>query len=152
MTEPAPTASTSSRRAVLDWVLATATGGFLLSVFYPILRYLVPPRMGQPTSAEVTLDFSAAEVRPNSGKVFRFGGQPGILIRTPGGELRAFSAVCTHLECTVQYRSDVGQIWCACHDGHYDLQGKNVSGPPPRPLLPYEVRVREGQITVRKGA
>ncbi len=73
-----------------------------------------------------------------------------ILINTPAGELKAFSATCTHLGCIVQYRSDLSQIWCACHNGHFDLNGKNVEGPPPRPLEEYVVNVRGDQIIVSK--
>ena len=50
------------------------------------------------------------------------------------GNYRALSATCTHLGCIVQYRSDLQEIWCACHNGLYDLNGRNISGPPPRPL------------------
>ena len=79
-----------------------------------------------------------------------FGAAPAIVVRLATGELRAFSAVCTHLSCTVQYRSDLSQIWCACHNGHYDLNGRNVSGPPPRPLEPYDVSVRNEQIVLTR--
>ncbi|HET8580537.1 MAG TPA: Rieske 2Fe-2S domain-containing protein, partial [Nitrospiraceae bacterium] len=65
---------------------------------------------------------------------------------------RAFSAVCTHLACTVQYRPDLIHIWCACHNGHYDLNGINIAGPPPRPLEPYVVNVRGDKIVVSKTA
>ena len=73
-------------------------------------------------------------------------------VRTATGEVRAFSAQCTHLNCTVQYRGDFQHIWCACHNGHYDLQGKNIEGPPPRPLDTYEVDVAGDDIYVTKGA
>ena len=75
----------------------------------------------------------------------------GILVRTPSGELRAFSATCTHLNCIVQYRDDIGHIWCACHNGHFDLNGLNISGPPPAPLEAYTVNVREDEIVVSRG-
>ena len=58
----------------------------------------------------------------------------------------AFSATCTHLDCIVEYRPGVKKIWCNCHDGQYDLNGRNVGGPPPRPLTPYTVNL------VSKGA
>jgi len=141
-----------SRRRFLDWFLGTAVGALLVAIVYPISRYLIPPEVEESTAGTVTLSINPASVKPNSGQIFRFGSQPGILIRTPGGELRAFSAVCTHLGCTVQYRPDLIQIWCACHNGHYDLNGKNVSGPPPRPLAPYTVNVRGDQIVVSKTA
>jgi Rieske Fe-S protein len=89
-------------------------------------------------------------VKQNSGQIFRFGSQPAILIRTPGGELKAFAAACTHLACIVQYRSDISHIWCACHNGHFDVNGKNIEGPPPKPLEEYVVNVRGEQIVVSK--
>lgn len=141
-----------SRRRFLNWFLGTTAGAFLLSVLYPVSRYLIPPKSEESTARTVTLSIKPTDVKANSGQIFRFGSQPAILIRTPGGDLRAFSAVCTHLSCIVQYRSDLSQIWCACHNGHYDLNGKNIAGPPPKPLEEYVVNVRGDQIVVSKRA
>jgi cytochrome b6-f complex iron-sulfur subunit len=125
--------------------LVASVGSFL----YPVLRYLVPP-----ASADLGTDTVVAgkvgELKPNSGKIFRFGNKPGLLILTADGEYRALSATCTHLDCTVQYRGDLHMIWCACHNGMYDLNGRNVSGPPPRPLEPYKVHVRGDEIVVSR--
>ena len=71
-------------------------------------------------------------------------------IRTANGELKAFSAVCTHLDCIVQYRPETKQIWCACHNGQYNLNGENIGGPPPRPLEVYPVNKRGDDIVVNK--
>jgi Rieske Fe-S protein len=142
----------TSRRGFINWFLATSAGAFLLAVLYPVTRYLIPPPAGESTAGTVTLSIKPVDVKPNSGQIFKFGSRPGILIRTPAGELRAFSAVCTHLNCTVQYRPDLTQIWCACHNGHFNLNGQNVSGPPPRPLDQYVVNVRGDQIVISKGA
>jgi Rieske Fe-S protein len=129
------------RRRFLDGLLGL---GFLSTAFatvYPVWRYLIPPRRGEPASASVVAA-KAADVKPGSGLLFKFGSKPGLLVRTADGELRAFSAVCTHLDCTVQYKADTSQIWCACHNGIYDLGGNVVSGPPPRPLEPLVVHLR----------
>jgi len=139
-----------TRRSFLDWFLATSVGALLVTVFYPVARYLVPPKVEESTSRTVTLSIKPEEVKSNSGQIFRFGSQPGILVRTPGGELRAFTAVCTHLACIVQYRPDLEHIWCACHNGHYDLNGKNIAGPPPKPLEQYGVNVRGDRVVVSK--
>ncbi len=140
-----------SRRRVIQLMLSTGFGAMLLSIAYPILKFLIPPRIAEPGAASVEVAWKAGELKANSGRIFKFGNQPGILIRTPAGELRAFTAVCTHLACTVQYREDMQMIWCACHNGHYDLFGKNVAGPPPRPLEPYKVQVAaDGKILVSK--
>lgn len=138
------------RRKFLNWLLGTSLGAFLLSVCYPLSRYLVPPKVEESTARTVTLALKAADVKPNSGEVFRFGNQPGILVRTSAGELRAFSAVCTHLSCIVQYRGDLSHIWCACHNGHFDLNGHNIAGPPPKPLEQFVVNVRGDQIVISK--
>jgi Rieske Fe-S protein len=139
-----------TRRKFVNWILGTSAGGLIVSVFYPVSRYIIPPPAGESSAASVSLPFAPDEMVPNTGRAFRFGNQPGILVRTGSGELRAFSAVCPHLQCTVQYRSDISHIWCACHNGHFDLTGRNIEGPPPRPLEAYEVNVRGDEIVVSK--
>ena len=127
-------------------------GGFLATAaafVYPVFRYLVPPKASDLGSDSVVAG-RVGELKPNSGKIFRFGNHPGLLIRTASGEYRAMSATCTHLSCTVQYRDDLHQVWCACHNGKYDLNGRNISGPPPRPLEGFEVQVRGDEIFVRR--
>jgi Rieske Fe-S protein len=140
-----------SRRTLVNWLLGTSIGATVAAALYPVFRFVIPPAVGEAPVNRV-LAAHLSELPPNSGKIFRFGSRPGIVVRTPGGEVRAFSAICTHLQCTVQYRSDFQQIWCACHNGHYDLQGKNIAGPPPRPLERYQVAVTGDDIFVTKGA
>lgn len=151
MSEDAPARDTT-RRGFVNWLLGTSGVAFLASVLYPVARYLVPPQVAESTAASVTLPLKADEVKPNTGQIFKFGTTPAILVRTPAGDLKAFSAVCTHLHCTVQFRPDLGHIWCACHNGHFDLNGQNIAGPPPRPLDAFVVNVRGAQIVVSKGA
>ena len=50
----------------------------------------------------------------------------------------------------MQYKQSEGKIWCACHDGRYDLDGRNISGPPPRPLERYDVHVIGDEVVVEK--
>jgi Rieske Fe-S protein len=140
------------RRELLNCFLGTSAGALLISILYPVAKYLIPPKVEESSARTVTLAVKPDEVKPNSGQIFKFGSQPGILIRTPDGDLRAFTAICTHLACIVQYRPDLSHIWCACHNGHFDLNGKNIAGPPPRPLEPYAVNVRGHQIVVNRAA
>lgn len=140
----------STRRSVLNFLLGTSTVATLSAILYPIIRFMVPPRVVESSTSSVEAA-KTSDIKPNEGKIFRFGSKPGILIEIAAGEYRAFSAVCTHLDCTVQYRSDERLIWCACHNGRYDLTGKNISGPPPRPLEEYKVNLRGDEIVVSKG-
>jgi len=137
------------RRSVLNWLLGLWGGGVLGSICYPVARYLSPPDIPEAATLSVSAG-SARALVVNSGRVVPFGSRPAIVIRTPDGELRAFSATCTHLDCTVQYRPDLERIWCACHNGQYDLNGRNVAGPPPRPLEAYDVNVKDDDIAIAR--
>ena len=139
------------RRRLLDILLSVTGLGFLGAVVYPVVRYLNPPEISEAAASSVVAAH-VNDVKPNAGKIFRFGSRPGIVVRLPSGEWRAFSAVCTHLQCTVQYRSDLEQIWCPCHNGHFDLSGRNVSGPPPAPLEAYDVVVKGEDVVVSRRA
>jgi cytochrome b6-f complex iron-sulfur subunit len=52
--------------------------------------------------------------------------------RSDEGAFRALSAVCTHLGCTVARGAD--GFRCPCHGSTFDAEGRNRSGPAPRPL------------------
>ena len=139
-----------SRRRWLTVLLGTSLGATLVSFLYPVLRYLIPPVSSEPSMSEIELDVKASDIAPNSGRSVPFAGKPVILFRTAAGELRALTATCTHLACTVQYRGDRSDIWCACHNGVYDSNGTNISGPPPRPLTRLEVAERGGKVVLRR--
>jgi len=141
--------SKPTRRRVIEWFLGGGLLASFASFIYPVLRYLVPPAVVDLGGDEIVAA-KLTDLKPNSGKIFRFGNRPGLLIRTASGEYRAMSAICTHLSCTVQYRDDLREVWCACHNGKYDLNGRNISGPPPRPLEAFEVQVRGDEIFVRR--
>jgi Rieske Fe-S protein len=139
-----------NRRKFLNYLLGTTAGATLIAICYPVIKFLIPPRVTEATQNSVVAA-RVNELVANSGKIFKFGNRPGLLIHTPTGELRAFSAICTHLDCVVQYQPEMKGIWCACHNGRYDLKGQNVSGPPPRPLEEYVVNIRGDEIIVSKG-
>ena len=137
------------RRGFLDSLLGAGFVSTIVAMAYPVWRFLIPPASGEPVTQSVVAA-QASQVKPNSGMLFKFGSRPGLLIRTQEGELQAFNAVCTHLDCTVQYKADTSQIWCACHNGFYDLSGNVVSGPPPRPLERFVVNQRGEDVVVSR--
>jgi Rieske Fe-S protein len=139
------------RRRFVDVLLGGGVLASLASFVYPVLRFIMPPPIREAIETNVVAA-KVGELAPNSGKVFKFGRRPALLVNTTGGELRAFDGICTHLNCTVQFRSDYGQIWCACHNGFYDVSGKNIAGPPPRPLERLQVQVRGDEVIVSRGS
>jgi len=141
------------RRRFVEFLLGGGLIASAISFFYPVLRYLIPPPATD-LGSDTVVAGRVGELKRNTGKIFRFGNRPALLILTADGEYRALSATCMHLNCTVQYRGDLREVWCACHNGFYDLNGRNIAGPPPRPLEAYDVHVRSGEVVVnrRRGA
>jgi len=134
---PAP-----DRRRFVNWFLGTSFGALVISIIYPIARFLTPPRIAESSSDQVEAgDTNDPQLREKGFKIIRFGAEPVIVVRVAEGNFRAFSATCTHLDCIVGYEKDRSLIWCNCHGGAYDLNGRNVGGPPPRPLTAYTVNL-----------
>ena len=137
------------RRHLLNTLLSSGIAATAASIFYPILRFIIPPEAAESAVMSVSAG-RPDDVPPNTGTIFKFGSEPGLLVRTTEGELKAFSARCTHLNCTVQYDPAQKLIVCACHNGQFDLNGKNVAGPPPKPLPALTVNVRGDEVIVSK--
>jgi Rieske Fe-S protein len=147
-----------TRRDLLDWFLTSSVVALLASVLYPIWRFMTPPRIAEPTTRRVEAGRTDdPELLDKGYKVIRFAAEPVLLIRVAEKDFRAFSATCTHLDCIVEYQQSERRIWCNCHNGEYDLRGRNVAGPPPRPLERFEVNVvaqgpgKPGMIVVSRG-
>jgi len=130
-----------NRRRFIDVLLGVGFVSTAAAIAYPVSRFLVPPASGEAATASVVAG-KAAALKPDTGLLFPFGSKPAIVVRAGDGSLHALSAVCTHLDCTVQLKTDTSQLWCACHNGLYDLEGHVVSGPPPRNLERFTVNLR----------
>jgi Rieske Fe-S protein len=138
-----------SRRGFFNWLLNVSGLATLGSIVFPVVKFLIPPETAESTESSVVAG-TVDELPVNGWKIFKFGTRPGILIRKKEGEFIAFSAKCTHLDCIVQYKGENRMIWCACHNGHYDLTGKNISGPPPRPLEVYKANILGDKVIVTR--
>ncbi|MBI5504024.1 MAG: Rieske (2Fe-2S) protein [Deltaproteobacteria bacterium] len=147
--ESSTDAAKHTRRSFLDLVLGIGATGWLASVLYPVIRYLTPLPSAGPSgpvklSADQvkTLDKERFVIVPVQGKRI-------LVFQDPAQNVRALDARCTHEGCTVQFVPGESVIWCACHNGRFDLDGRVLSGPPPRPLSQYLARQdAEGGVTV----
>ena len=142
-------AAKPGRRHFLELFLSAGIVASLVSFLYPVVRYLIPPRQAE-LGPDLVMAAHVGDLKPNSGKIFPFGGRPALLILTPDGKYHALSGVCTHLGCTVEYRPDLHDVWCPCHNGKYSVNGANVSGPPPRPLREFDVILKGKDIYVQR--
>ncbi len=72
---------------------------------------------------------------------------PAILLRLDETTWRAYEQKCTHLSCAVVYSRQSGRIECPCHNGAFDpATGRELYGPPPRPLRRFAVEVRGEEV------
>jgi len=63
----------------------------------------------------------------------------------------AVSAVCTHLGCITEWRSEDRVIACPCHGSRFEKDGTKLAGPAPRPLPHFAIRLTpDGQLMVDK--
>ena len=137
------------RRDFLKWSLTSGIVAFLGTTLYPILSFLKPPKQVEVEVSSVNAG-KIDTLPKGESRLVRFGTKPVIVIHTDDDKIIALSATCTHLDCTVQYKNDEKVIWCACHNGKYNLHGQNVSGPPPKPLSKYLVSIKNNDIIINK--
>jgi len=115
-----------------------------VSVVYPIVRFLAPPRR---EAGGRQFSLRKGDIPVGEARDFIFNGTPAIIINRPDRGYIALSRVCTHLGCLVDIDRGRKRLLCPCHAGVYDLEGNVLSGPPPRPLPRIPLRV-EGETIV----
>jgi cytochrome b6-f complex iron-sulfur subunit len=139
------------RRSFVQWILAGGFSASILSFLYPVFRFLKAPQAAEASVNEAPAG-KAGDLKPNTAKIVKFGTRPVLLMRVSETEWKAYSAVCSHLNCTVQFNEAKQLIWCACHNGYYDLNGQVVSGPPPKPLEEYVVHLKAEDVIIARRA
>ncbi len=138
----------TSRRHFIDLLLGASILGWLASIAYPVIRYLKPLPNSGPTGPTHLTREETSKLEQNRFVITMVSGKRVIILQ-PQDQLLAFSAICTHEGCTVTYLTGQSIIWCPCHDGRYDLHGRVLSGPPPKPLPEYAVRrLPDGGIVI----
>jgi menaquinol-cytochrome c reductase iron-sulfur subunit len=70
------------------------------------------------------------------------------VLREGDSVFHVYSNVCTHLGCRVRWRPELRHYVSPCHDGHFEMDGTVVSGPPPRPLDEFKTLIQEGQLYI----
>ena len=93
------------------------------------------------------IEFSLADLPVGGVKYITYGGVPAIVTRS-AESIRAFSLVCTHLGCILEWRNGEKEFFCACHDGKFDQFGDVIAGPPPVPMEQFPVTVQDETVIV----
>ena len=140
------------RRRFLRFLMSFSVVSSISIITAPIVGFLIPPKTPTSGGGSRVLAGKLSELPAGTGKVVAMGSKPVIVTNTEAG-VSAFSAVCTHLGCIVDFDPTVRQIVCPCHDGHFNpSSGVVVSGPPPRPLAPIATAIEGDDIFLVPGA
>ncbi len=146
-----PDERTPTRRTVLTGAGATAAALALTACSSSATSQATGADSGSPSGG----DQPAAPVKPLAeladipvgAAVARTSpdGKPIVVAQPKPGSVVAFSAICTHMGCTVAPAGS--ELHCPCHGSVYDAStGRVLSGPAPRPLPPIPVHVEGGAV------
>jgi Rieske Fe-S protein len=150
-----------------DFIKGTAAviGGFIGALIgIPSVAYLLSPAVksggntsqdalialgpleNYPVGVPTRFDFTLTKVNGWERTATNYG---LYVVRRSENDVRVFSDVCTHLGCRVSWHEDQEHYISPCHDGHFDIMGNVVSGPPPRPLDEFVTKIDGGELFVQ---
>lgn len=150
-----------NRRDFMKAMIGGIGGLIGAAIGIPAVDYLVSPALQKDEESEWvnlgTLDrypagipqlFQFTRTRINGWE--RTGVGYGVFVlREDGENVRVFSNICTHLGCHINWHPDIKHYVSPCHDGHFDIVGKNISGPPPRPLDEFVTKIEDGKLFIQ---
>lgn len=163
----------ASRRRILRWVIRIGAGAFGLALLVPalalrsltrtvdtvaagdLLVYAIGDQAGLPIDIAALTPGAAVQAFPEG----KSENEQNLieLVRTgddPEGGLVAYSAICTHLGCTVLERLNPdGNIVCPCHASVFDprADAQVLNGPAARPLPSLPIDVADGRVLAAGG-
>lgn len=139
------------RRRFMQALLGFSVVSTLAMIVTPIVGFLIPRKVEGGGAGGKILAAKVADLPAGTGKVVAMGSKPVVVVNGDAG-VKAFSAVCTHLGCIVEYDGTLKQILCPCHDGHFNpTNGQVISGPPPQPLAAVNAVVEGDSIFLVAG-
>jgi len=150
-----------NRRDFMKATTGAIAGLITVGLAIPAVAYIVGPALKKNEAEEWIALGSASKVEIGTPTLFktRIERQTGWILNESevsvyvltedGREYAAMSNTCTHLGCRVRWIADQDQFFCPCHNATFDKDGQVISGPPPRPLDRYEVKVEDEQLYIK---
>lgn len=155
-----PTSPHLDRRQFVNVVLAFLGSIMGAIIGLPAIGYLISPAArvqkkeawiplgpleNYPIGTPTLFNFTRTKVHGWEKTVSSYG---AYVVRFSPEHLKVFSNMCTHLSCRVNWKEDLKEYVCPCHDGHFDAEGRVTAGPPPEPLHEYEVKIEDGNLFI----
>lgn len=151
-----------SRRRFLSFGITTIAGLIGAALGIPLAGYAVSPALEQKKQewSEVGLlsEFKPGQPKKIEYEAFRKDGwieetvkKSAWVIVGEGSSVTVFDPRCTHLGCAYRWDENRKAFLCPCHDAAFDLEGKVIAGPPPRPLDRLQAKVEAGKLVVMGG-
>ncbi len=149
-----------TRREFVKGVLVITSTLMGLIIGLPALDYIIAPGLkvkepqawipaGPLENYEVGVpklfSFNRTEINGWEQTVLNYG---AFVVRKNEDEVLVLSNICTHLACRVSWHPDIQNYVSPCHNGHFDIYGNVISGPPPRPLDEFESKVENGNLSI----
>ena len=162
MAEPEETKE-MSRRSFLAIAVASIAGFITAGIAIPSIIYIVGPALqrkreeewvslGPVSRVEVGVpELYKVKITQQSGWITSEEEISVYVVTQDGREYIALSNICTHLGCRVRWITDQSVFFCPCHNGVFDEVGSVVSGPPPKPLDQYELKIEGDQLFIKVG-
>lgn len=153
--------SNLNRRKFLGFATWAIGGLIAVGMSIPAVAYIIGPAVKREDEQDWIQLGSASKVELNAPTLFKttIKKQSGWIVNEQelsiyiltedGRNFVAMSNMCTHLGCRVRWIMDQENFFCPCHNAVFNKQGEVASGPPPRPLDRYEVKVENDQIFVK---
>jgi menaquinol-cytochrome c reductase iron-sulfur subunit len=151
-----------NRRDFMKLTIAGIGGVIAAAIGIPAIAYIVGPALKEQTADWIKLG-AVNKVELNTPTLFKTMVQTqtgwvsseeefsGYVMTENGQDFIVMSNICTHLGCRVRWIPDKEGFYCPCHNGVFAKDGTVVSGPPPRPLDRFEVKIEDGILYVQKG-
>ena len=159
----APTPEELTRRRFLEKISVGLAGVCAMILGVPLVGFVVAPlfrklpdawiRVGKVGDFEIgktiNVPFPDPSPLPWAGITAK---GAAWLRRDAMAQFTAFSVNCTHMGCPIRWLADAELFMCPCHGGVYYKDGTVAAGPPPKPLVRYDVRVADGHVEIKAAA
>lgn len=148
-----------TRRQFLKYVVIGSAGVAAAAIASPLVGYFLSPTWKQTESTTLPIvradsipigipTFVRFEERVPDAWVVTTETQGLWVVTKDGSNFTVFDPHCTHLNCPYSWDDSQQKFLCPCHGGVFDIDGRVLAGPPPRPLDRWESFVNQGEIEV----